>query len=329
MLGTPTTTLAVSETINPIVDSYFVPVIQEYQPLCSIASVAEDRCGRLWILDSGLKDLTTLKCTPKIVIINKQTKQVLHNFEFPPEYYQPTTRLFAIVVDESFLRCRDFKAIASDALKNHLVVYEPGRRRSWLVTSPTFQNQSIFENVQFQDVTLNFALGIYSIALTPPYGWKRDRLLVFTIFSGNQIYAVPTSILYDYRLWTRGFSAVKQISSERHFFSNLANRFLNGPKYVEVQRFFYFLATTDVQLIGQCGIDRKWRMYCGTVGGITVMNLRNRSNGNSFIVRNDTFEFITAVNIVRNPQGEEELFALDNSLLVGFVDSTLLNILYY
>lgn len=250
------------------------------------------------------------------MIVNKATKKVLNIFEFPPEYWQPLTRVVTIVVDENFQRCRDFKAIVSDAIKNQLVVYEPARNRSWLVTSPTFQNQSIFENLQFQNVTLNFALGVYSIALTPPYGKNRDRLLVFTIFSGNRIYGVPTSILYDYKLWTRGFSNPKQ--SGRTLFSNFWNKFsVDKPQFVNAQNFFYFLGTTNVQLVGNCGIDRRWRMYCGTIGGITVMDLRNKSNRNRFIVRNDTMEFITDVNIVRNPQGEEELFALNNSMLVG------------
>lgn len=314
-----------------VVDGYFVPVLQENPLLCSIISTHLDRCGRLWILDSGLLNLDTFKCAAKIVIIDKNSEEILDIYEFPPEYSHPASRLIKMVVDENFKKCRDFKAVISDAVQKHLIVYEPAKERSWIVTSPTFENQSIFENVQFQDITFSFPVGVYSVAFTPAYGKNRERCLVYTIFSGDSIYCVPTSILYDYSLWSNGFSTRKLVSKKK---TSRFSKFFKNKKadvdieFVNVQDFFYFIGKTDIQLVGTCGIDKNWLMYCGAEGGVTVMNLRKGSEGNSFIVRNDTMEYVSDVHVVRNPQGEEELFALNNSMLVSFLYSLFYNCNY-
>ncbi|KAL5284596.1 Y-e3.2 family protein [Megaselia abdita] len=334
--GRSTASLAVSSNRNPIIDGYFVPVLQENHKLCSIISIYEDRCGRLWILDSGLETLDTFKCPPKIVIMDKNSEKILEYYEFPSEYFKPASRMIQMVVDENFKNCRDFKAIISDAVKEHLIVYEPARERSWIVTSYRFRKQSIFENIQYENITFSFPVGVYSIALTPPSKKNGARFLVFTVFSGNEIHSVQTTVLYDYRLWTEGFSTRKlKYKDNDNLFTKIVKKFSHQeiePEFVNVQKYFFSVGKTDVQIIGTCDIDENWIMYCGVMGGVTAINVKRGSAGNILIVKNDEMDYVSDVRIVKNPQGEEELFALKNSMLKILgkpFDATNMNYGYY
>lgn len=114
--------------------------------------IRADRCGRLWVLDTGLADIleTPEQQAPPALIIYDLTNDQLSRKYIIPEMQRTVDSLFANIAVED-ASCEDTYAYLGDLGGPGLVVYSWRRNVSWLVKHHYFYpdpqvNQSINQN---------------------------------------------------------------------------------------------------------------------------------------------------------------------------------------
>ncbi|XP_059061854.1 protein yellow-like [Achroia grisella] len=164
--------------------------------LNTVYRIKADRCGRLWVLDTGTYgyDNATNLCPYTLNVYDLHTDQRIRRYVLRPEDIVSTTFIANIAVDIGS-SCEDTFAYFSDELGYGLIVYSWEKNNSWRFSHSYFMPDPLTGD--FNIAGLNFqwgAEGIFGIAPSPI---KSDgyRTLYFTPLSSHTEFSVSTSIL--------------------------------------------------------------------------------------------------------------------------------------
>jgi hypothetical protein len=167
--------------------------------LNSFFSHTADKCGRLWVLDTGtvgIGNTTQNLCPYALNVFDLATDRRIRRYEFRPEDTNQNSFIANIAVDIG-RNCEDAFAYFSDELGYGLVAYSWEQNRSW-----RFDHSFFFPDPLRGDFNvggLNFQWGeegIFGMALSPlqPDGF---RTLYFSPLASHREFSVSTRILRD------------------------------------------------------------------------------------------------------------------------------------
>lgn len=167
--------------------------------LNTVYRIKADKCGRLWVLDTGtigIGNTTQQVCPYAINVFDLRTNQKIRRYEFRPEDTNPNTFIANTVVDIG-KTCDDTFAYFSDELGYGLVVYSLEQNKSWRFGHSFFFPDPL--RGDFNIAGLNFQWGeegIFGMALS---AIKSDgyRTLYFSPLASHREFTVSTRILRD------------------------------------------------------------------------------------------------------------------------------------
>ncbi|KAL5284593.1 Y-e3.2 family protein [Megaselia abdita] len=324
-------TLGVQESFEPDAPIYPFPSFEENQlpnGMVSAVSTTLDNCNQMWILDGGTFSLseTVQKYDVALLIYSFKEKRIIYRYPFPREFTTPGPSSSARLIIDDSQGCENIKIIVSDALVNHLAVFDYKTKTSWKIKHWTFEPLPQYSSFQYKNHTLLLPVGIYSINLTPPMGKRGIRYLMYNSYSGDTIYTVPLSILYRRELWTRGVSVWRPYG--KHFFVNKnqkGNQLFNKVKnffkneeepedqytFIDVNRYFKAVGKSESLVGSYCNMDIGNRiLYCALPRerGVSAWFIDKPFSTNKIIVRNNELLQNPAVVATKtNLQGETEI----------------------
>ena len=167
--------------------------------MTSVFSVRTDPCNRLWALDTGISEESTMhkvETPPVIFIFNLNDNSLLRKYVLQETEFEATSKFRNIVVDVTSATCENAYAYLADT-KHGLVVYSWLANKSYRITNNYFSFDPIwgnFETNSGQDVQIND--GLFGMALTIPnqYGY---RDLLFQPMIGTKEFRVKTQVLQN------------------------------------------------------------------------------------------------------------------------------------
>ncbi|KAG5682553.1 hypothetical protein PVAND_011898 [Polypedilum vanderplanki] len=167
--------------------------------LSTVYRIKADRCGRLWVLDTGtigIGNTTQNVCPYALNVFDLATDRRIRRYEFRPEDTNPNTFIANIAVDIG-RNCEDTFAYFSDELGYGLISYSWEQNRSW-----RFEHSFFFPDPlrgDFNIAGLNFQWGeegIFGMALSPIQN-DGFRKLYFSPLASHREFSVSTRILRD------------------------------------------------------------------------------------------------------------------------------------
>ncbi|XP_011494304.1 PREDICTED: protein yellow [Ceratosolen solmsi marchali] len=162
--------------------------------LISVYRIRIDKCNRLWVLDSGINtsiDDFTVMCSPKILIFDLQTDQLVRTITFPRQSLRPNSLFTNLIIDDTTATtCDDVYAYISDTTGPGLVVFEGATGKSW-----RFLHASMLPNVNYVSYKIGtdtFELfdGIVGLAFSP-----KLATLYYQPLATDRLFSVSTSAL--------------------------------------------------------------------------------------------------------------------------------------
>ncbi|XP_063706492.1 protein yellow-like [Culicoides brevitarsis] len=165
--------------------------------LTTVYRIKADKCGRLWVLDTGtigIGNTTENVCPYAINVFDLQTNRRLRRYELRPEDTNANTFIANTAIDIG-ANCEDTFAYFSDELGYGLIAYSWEQNKSW-----RFEHSFFFPDPlrgDFNIAGLNFQWGeegIFGMALSP---MLKDgfRVLYFSPLASHREFAVSTRIL--------------------------------------------------------------------------------------------------------------------------------------
>lgn len=188
--------------------------------LNTVYRIKADKCGRLWVLDTGtigIGNTTQQVCPYAVNVFDLRTNERIRRYEFRPEDTNPNTFIANTIVDIG-KTCDDTFAYFSDELGYGLVAYSWEQNKSWRFGHSFFFPDPL--RGDFNVAGLNFQWGeegIFGMALSPI---KSDgyRTLFFSPLASHREFTVSTRILRD----------ASRVEDSFHDFSYMEERSANG-----------------------------------------------------------------------------------------------------
>lgn len=158
-----------------------------------------DRCGRLWVLDSGqidAQDKPKQKCPPNIAVFDLYTDRLINRYVIPSKYVLQNSLYSNIIVDTRKEDCSDTHVYIADTWRFGLLVFREKDAQFWRFSHHLFYPDPFASNFTLHGTSFQWADGIFGLALTPTR-FLEDRLLFFHSLSSYREFYVPTSVLQD------------------------------------------------------------------------------------------------------------------------------------
>lgn len=167
--------------------------------LSTVYRIKADRCGRLWVLDTGtvgIGNTTENVCPYALNVYDLTTDRRIRRYELRPEDTNPNTFIANIAVDIG-KNCEDTFAYMSDELGYGLISYSWEQNKSWRFSHSFFFPDPL--RGDYNVAGLNFQWGeegIFGIALSP-IGKDGYRTLFFSPLASHREFSVSTRTLRD------------------------------------------------------------------------------------------------------------------------------------
>ncbi|BES99880.1 melanin biosynthetic process [Nesidiocoris tenuis] len=174
--------------------------------ITSVFRVDIDKCGRLWVLDSGNVEIFTNAkriCPPQILVFDLHTDRLLSRYRIPDDQLESKSLLITIAADARGPRCEDTHAYIADVVGYKLIVYDSKTSTSWRANNRylyPYPTSSLFD---INGVSFELTDGVMGLALGPINNYN-DRKLYFHSFASHKENWVPTSVLRNRTLLTEG-----------------------------------------------------------------------------------------------------------------------------
>lgn len=261
----------------------------------------------MWVIDSGIIG-TTQYCPPQLLQFDLNTDRLLHRYRFPNETYIPRGSLFitpSVLVQDPPPRgsCSRTMIYVADVSYHGLVVYDHQTQTSWRAENRFMYPDPDYGHHTIAGESFNLMDGMFAVN-------NDKRNLYFHPLASVSEYAVPLTALNRQANWA------------------------DGPEAVPEQ--FTLLGRRKSECAASA-IDGRNNVYCVTFNPIKlfVWNVNTPYNSRYFgtlPAKSDELQFVSGMKVVRNPNGQEELWMLSNryqvSLLLMFpVLLIMLNIL--
>lgn len=160
--------------------------------------ISADRCGRLWVLDSGqveaLEATPRQVCPPQLIVFNLTTDQVIGRYPIPEEHVRQNSLFTNIVNDIRDDKCDDVHVYFTDVWRFSLLVFRLRDEKFWRFNSHLFYPDPLASDYNLHDINFQWSDGIFGISLTP-VNKQGDRTLFFHPMSSYREFVIPTSLL--------------------------------------------------------------------------------------------------------------------------------------
>lgn len=140
-------------------------IISTYEPVL-------DKCGRLWILDTGVLEYNSGNVVvkrPQLWTFNVQNgpehAELERRFNFPIEVVRDGTGLFGLAVDIVNDNCEETFAYIPNQIDNQIVVYDYFKDRSWSLDHYSFHGDATESQFTHDGYKSYFKAGVSSITL--------------------------------------------------------------------------------------------------------------------------------------------------------------------
>ncbi|XP_015597382.1 protein yellow [Cephus cinctus] len=246
--------------------------------------IRADRCGRLWVLDTGLVDILTepeQQAPPALIVYDLANDQIIRKYVIPADQ-RTTDSLFANIVVEDY-SCEDSFAYLGDLGGPGLVVYSWKENRSWLVKHHFFHPDPQGGEFLVAGVTFHWTDGIFGMALAPT--GDGYSTLYFHPLSSTMEFAVSTQLLRDPDRSTSPKSF--------HEFQALGSRGPNGQSsvsFLDPATGILIYALTNLNAIAcwktgtTYNIQQQGRVYMNNVTMVFPNDLKIDQNGNIWVL---------------------------------------------
>lgn len=288
----------------------------------SAVSTTQDKCGNLWIVDQGIKTITDPQPVypPGLFAYNFAARKITYRYRFPQEFFTDRGTTTTRLIVDSYYGCDKMKLIVADTLNYCLLVHDMETGSSWKVCHPTMNYDPKYADFKYENYTLsNLPTGVYSLAITPPLGKSRTRYLMYSSYSGITLYSVPLSIVYNKKLWTRGYSIWK--ANNQFIFKNKDKYFKKyfdkeedeTPtfKYIDVNRYFRTVGSDPNHQAQYCDTDlERGILFCAlpSIGAISAWKFKEPYENRRLVVQNrEELQNAAILRVLQNRKGKNEL----------------------
>lgn len=256
--------------------------------LVSVFRVKIDRCGLLWILDSGYTGQGII-CRPQLLVFDlKQwpfNKEPYYRYEFPNAVFDRNNSIFVTPAIES--RGPDCKtgafAYVADASARAIVVTDLNREYSWRIKDVSMRPETQFSTFNIAGESFFLDDGVLGIDLSPEKGpYDNNRNLYYSALSGSKAASISTSALKNA---------------------------LNQPPRI------YRYPSPRTSQSAAMAISRTGVAFFGLMSDITIncWNINSDDYGryiHTVYSNPTTMQFPSGMKVVVNPAGEEELWIM-------------------
>lgn len=170
--------------------------------------IRADRCGRLWVLDTGSIDILGDKkvaLPTRMLVYDLHNDAILRRYEFPADQQKSDSFFANIAVEDA--DCEDTYAYAGDLGAPGLVVYSFKRQESWRVQHNFFHSDPLSGNYSITGIQFQWDDGLFGLALSKAQSDGYATLYFHPLSSTNE-FSVSTRILRDKDLATNTSSEV-------------------------------------------------------------------------------------------------------------------------
>uniref|UniRef100_A0A6E8W0Q4 Protein yellow n=1 Tax=Anopheles coluzzii TaxID=1518534 RepID=A0A6E8W0Q4_ANOCL len=181
--------------------------------------IRADRCGRLWVLDTGVEELlgnTTVTSPTSLLVYDLHNDNLLRRYKFPADHLKENSFYANIAVEDN--DCDDTYAYAADLGSPGLVVYSWKQQESWRVKHHYFHPDPLAGNYNITGINFQWDDGLFGIALKPQSDGYST--LYFHPLSSLNEFSVSTKVLRNQTYATE--------SGNYHEFKILGSRGPNG-----------------------------------------------------------------------------------------------------
>uniref|UniRef100_S4PXQ8 Yellow-fa n=1 Tax=Pararge aegeria TaxID=116150 RepID=S4PXQ8_9NEOP len=206
------------KTRSPALRPY--PDIARARSLTSVYRTRADKCGRLWMVDTGLLEIPgnpQQLQAPAIVIFDLASDRQILRYPFKssdlPAANTPTG-LASITVDITG-SCSNAYAYVPDLTTYGLIVYSLEDNDSWRLTHNYFHFNPLAGNLRISGESFQWSDGIFSITLTQP-GDDGCRTAYFHPLASVQEFSVSTCVLKN--------NSISSLSDYYSLYSYVGNR---------------------------------------------------------------------------------------------------------
>lgn len=294
----------------------------------SVTNVQIDKFGRAWILDSGVNYATDSEpiFNPKIFIWSLIERKMLKIYEIPKSQYGPgSSRLTNIAVDTAF-GCEKTFAIISDSAQFALVILRYNQTSntlvSWRVKNKSFKPQPKLSNFTYKNKSIDLNLGVYSITRIPSFETGKPDYLYYSSFAGNTWYKVPTIILYNQDLWTKGYAKIQIEGNLQNLKVSWKKLDETLGKYKNVDKYFSELGKVKYTTSARCNYNPdNYGFYCPApaLNAITFWNVTEPFDLDKVIYKSDTLlEYPIQILLNTGRNGKREIYVVSDSFLVRY-----------
>ncbi|KAH0560530.1 hypothetical protein KQX54_005529 [Cotesia glomerata] len=162
--------------------------------LISVYRIRIDKCNRLWVLDSGINtsvDDFQVVCSPKLLVFDLQTDQLVRQVIFPREVLRPDTLLTNLVIDDTEARtCDDVFVYITDTVGPGLLVFDGTADRSWRYVHASMLPDPNFSTYRIGSDTFELFDGVVGLTFSP-----RENLVYYQPLATDRIFSVSSLVL--------------------------------------------------------------------------------------------------------------------------------------
>lgn len=173
--------------------------------------IRADRCGRLWVLDTGVEELlgnATVTSPTSLLVYDLHNDNLLRRYKFPADHLKENSFYANIAVEDT--DCDDTYAYAADLGSPGLVVYSWKQQESWRVKHHFFYPDPLAGNYNITGINFQWDDGLFGIALKPQsdgyatlYFHPLSSLNEFSVSTKvlrNQTYATDPSNYHEFKI---------------------------------------------------------------------------------------------------------------------------------
>lgn len=247
----------------------------------------------MWVIDSGMVGLHA-ECPPQLLLFDLNTDQVIHRYRFNESLYTPGASLFVTpIVDVRDPpprgSCRRAMVYIADVNYHGLVVYDFMQNNAWRI-----ENMFMYPDPNHGHHTV---AGDSFILMDGIIGLAADKQnLYFHPMASITEYSVPLKIIDNATMFEHDMGAMHEA------FRPLGQR------------------------SSECvvsAMDSNFNMYCVTFNPIELImwNVNRPYDSKNFKkipISSADLQFVSGMKVVRNHQGNEELWMLSNKFQVCF-----------
>ncbi|KAG8238823.1 hypothetical protein J437_LFUL010537 [Ladona fulva] len=170
--------------------------------LTSVFRVNVDKCGRLWILDSGAVSILSNErkalCPPQLLSFDLSNDRLIRRYSFPNSVLKGDSLLVTVALDtvSTAKSCQNTFAYSADVTTYGLIVTDTKRGNSWRVENKLFYPYPNWGTFNIAGETFDLMDGLISLAVHPDLNPATRRLYFHSLASARENY-VPVSLLHN------------------------------------------------------------------------------------------------------------------------------------